>query len=81
MNKSKNFNNTSGITGVSFHKTNKKWRAYIENDGARKHLGYFESKEEAVQARQKGEETYFKECRAQNIYNISNSSNITINNN
>ena len=43
-------------------------------------LGYFESKEEAIEARNKAEETYFKEFRAQNIYNISNSSNITINN-
>ena len=42
-------------------------------------LGYFETKEEAIQTRQNAEETYFKDYRVQNI-NISNSSNITINN-
>ena len=44
-------------------------------------LGYFETKEGAMEARSKAEETYFKEFRAQNIYNISNSTvNININN-
>jgi hypothetical protein len=45
-----------------------------------KEEGVEEAKEEAIEARSKAEETYFKEFRAQNIYNISNSSNITINN-
>ena len=80
MNRSKCSNNTSGTTGVNFHKTNNKWRARITKDGARKNLGSFDSKEEAIEARNKAEEKYFKEFRAQNIYNISNSSNITINN-
>ena len=73
-------NNTSGTTGVDFHKNNNKWRARIIKNRTQINLGYFESKEEAIEARNKAEEKYFKEFRAQNIYNISNSSNITINN-
>ena len=81
MNKSRQSNNTSGAIGVSFRKDRNKWRATIQKDGKLIHLGYFETKEGAIEARSKAEETYFKEFRAQNIYNISNSSNITINNN
>jgi D-Tyr-tRNAtyr deacylase len=80
MNKSIQSNNTSGVIGVRFNKTKNKWIADIKKDGKSKHLGSFKTKEEAILARQKAEETYFKEFRAQNIYNISNSSNITINN-
>ena len=80
MNKSIQSNNTSGIVGVYFCKDKNKWRAVIKKDRNPIHLGYFETKEEAIEARSKAEETYFKEFRAQNIYNISNSSNITINN-
>ena len=80
MNKTIQSNNTSGIVGVYFCKDRNKWRAVIKKDRNPIHLGYFETKEEAIEARSKAEETYFKEFRAQNIYNISNSSNITINN-
>jgi hypothetical protein len=80
MNKSRQSNNTSGIVGVYFCKDRNKWRAVIKKDRNPIHLGYFETKEEAIEARSKAEEKYFKEFRAQNIYNISNSSNITINN-
>ncbi len=66
--------------GVNFHKRDKKWRAQITKDGKNIHLGSFETKEEAIEARNKAEEKYFKEFRTQNIYNISNSINITINN-
>lgn len=37
-------NNTSGATGVCWHKGQQKWRAYI----GRKHLGSFENKDEAI---------------------------------
>lgn len=36
-------NNTSGFRGVSYFKTNKKWRARIGIKGKQKHLGYFDS--------------------------------------
>ena len=37
----------SGIKGVSWHKQNSKWVARIKIDGKYKHLGQFETKEEA----------------------------------
>lgn len=50
--------NTSGVTGVSWRGNRKKWRAYIVINGKQKMLGYFDTKEEAVAARKKGEEMY-----------------------
>jgi hypothetical protein len=49
-NRSVNANNTSGLTGASFHKRTKKWTARIGVDGGRKHLGYFASAQEASAA-------------------------------
>ncbi len=43
-------NNTSGVKGVDFHKG--KWRALINNNGKKYHLGCFENIEDAVKARQ-----------------------------
>lgn len=41
---------TSGITGVTWDKVNKKWYAHAHSlDGKMKNLGRFESKEEAAQ--------------------------------
>ena len=42
---------TSGVTGVSWVKRNKKWLAYINHDGRRHRLGLYESKESAIAAR------------------------------
>lgn len=44
-------NNTSGYKGVSFNKASGKFVAYITRNGKRCHLGYHESIEQAVQAR------------------------------
>lgn len=45
--------NTSGLRGVSWHKRDKIWQAYI-NDGTKKiMLGYFNTKKEAALARDK----------------------------
>ena len=43
--------NKSGVVGVHYHKGNVKWVAYISVTNTRKHIGYFDSIEEAVQAR------------------------------
>lgn len=43
-------NNSSGYKGVSFHKHTKKWRATIGYEGKHKHIGYFDSVEEAAKA-------------------------------
>lgn len=42
--------NTSGFKGVSFHKGDKKWRATIRMQGRTKHLGNFDTPEEAFAA-------------------------------
>lgn len=40
--------NTSGYKGVSWHKNLSKWRAYIMIENKQKHLGLFDTKEEAA---------------------------------
>jgi HNH endonuclease/NUMOD4 motif len=59
QNKSKHKNNTSGVTGVSFY--NGKWKAQICIDYTTIQLGSYFIKEDAIRARQKGEERYFGE--------------------
>ncbi len=44
-------NNTSGAIGVSWHKSNKRWRAYVKVRGKIHHLGLFATAEEASAAR------------------------------
>jgi len=46
-------NNTSGAHGVSLHKQAGKWRARISVDNKEISLGLFETKEQAILARQK----------------------------
>lgn len=51
-------NNSSGITGVSFETKNNKFRAYLNVDGRRKYLGYYQNLEDAINARRKAEQKY-----------------------
>lgn len=51
----------SNFKGVSYCKTNKKWRAYITIDGIFNSLGYYKSKEEAILSRIEADLHYFKE--------------------
>ena len=54
--------NTSGVIGVNWHKRTQMWRAYISiMQGKHKHLGYFNTIEEAVEARAKAVNKYFGE--------------------
>jgi hypothetical protein len=39
----------SGLIGASWHTKSNKWRAAIQIDGKKKHLGYFDTPEEAHQ--------------------------------
>ena len=44
---------TSGVTGVTFSTQTNSWRAYITIDKRQVHLGFFDTKEEALEARTK----------------------------
>lgn len=50
--------NTSGRKGVYLHKATGKWQASIRAGDKLKHLGIFEKFEDAVKARENGEEKY-----------------------
>lgn len=52
-------NNTSGISGVNWHKRHEKWAARISKNNKRIHLGYFETKEEAIAVRKEAELKYW----------------------
>ena len=63
MNTSKRSDNSSGVTGVYWDKQNNKWIASIQVNGKQIHLGYFKTKEGAVEARRQAEIEYFGEYR------------------
>jgi hypothetical protein len=50
--------NRKRARGYSWHKQNKKWRAAIRINGKKKHLGYFESEQDAREAYLKAKEIY-----------------------
>lgn len=58
--------NTSGVRGVSYNSSLKKWQASIGFQGKRITLGRFNTKEEAVKARKDAEEKYYKPCWEKN---------------
>lgn len=53
-------NNTSGVKGVCFVKSRKKWLASISIEGKQIQLGRFDKFEDAVEARKKAENKYYK---------------------
>lgn len=48
--------NRSGVRGVQLATSNNKWRATITIDTKTKHLGYFDNKKDAIEARRKAEQ-------------------------
>ena len=58
-------NNTSNITGVSWNNRDQKWMAYIQVNGRRKYLGYYDIFDDAIITRLKGEKEYYKEFAPQ----------------
>jgi len=50
-NQARQKNNTSGVTGVVWRKDRAKWQSSIKVNWRRKHLGYFDSFDDAVAAR------------------------------
>ena len=57
-NKSVSSKSTTGVTGVDFSKAHKKYRARIRVDGELIHLGYFDTLEEAAEARRQADRKY-----------------------
>lgn len=57
-------NNTSGVTGVRWHKHLCKWQAIIARNGRRYHLGAFTDKNDAITARRAAERVYHGEFAA-----------------
>ncbi len=57
-NKRRYKNSTSGTTGVNWFAPSRKWRAIIQANGMRKHLGYFEDINDAINARKQAEKEY-----------------------
>lgn len=55
-----NKNNTSGVKGVYWIKSQQKWGAYIDIQKERKYLGCYTDIESAKRSRKEAEEKYFK---------------------
>ena len=55
--------NSSGYKGITFHKKSNKWHAYININGKRQNLGFFEKIEDAINARVKKAEELFGEFK------------------
>ena len=60
LERKKQSNNTSGTKGVHWDKSSRKWRASIQFQGKQHHLGRFDNKQDAINAREEAEEKYFK---------------------
>lgn len=66
MNRGLQVNNTSGVTGVYWHKRDKVWESYITINKKSIYLGRFTNFEDAVRARKAAEEKYFGEFSYEN---------------
>ena len=61
--------NTSGYTGVKFENKTNKWKAQISLNNNRYHLGTFDTKEDAIIARNKAEIEIHKEFNGEIVRN------------
>lgn len=65
MNRSMRDDNSSGVIGVSWKKSNQKWVSYICVDGKQIYIGIFDNKNDAIIERLKAEIKYFGEFAPQ----------------
>lgn len=63
QNRSLASNNTSGSVGVSWDKKSNAWKSYIKINQKMIHLGFFDDKNDAIQARKNAELKYFGDNR------------------
>ena len=64
MNKGLTKSNTSGYTGIYWHKARNKWQVSIKVNYKSIFLGYYTDLEEAIKVRKEAEEKYFGEYRS-----------------
>ena len=64
-------NNTSGVTGVTWHKYEEKWIVRITVNGVRHLLGRYKNFEDAVNARKEAENKYYGEFSYDNSQNYN----------
>lgn len=60
-NRSRQYNNKSGCTGVCFDNTTQKWRARITVDNKVVYLGYYKRLDDAIRVRKEAEVRYYGE--------------------
>ena len=76
-NKIKSSKNTSGVTGVCWDSSKKKWLAQIGINHKNIHLGRFTNFEDAVKARKDAEKKYFGEWSYDNSMKLYNTSDVS----
>lgn len=69
-------NNSSGVTGITWHKASKKWRVRIVINNQEIYLGIYDDFEEAVKVRREAEEKYFGEWSYSNSQKMNNNLSI-----
>ncbi len=69
MNKKKQSNNTSGVTGVYYDNKYNRWYSVINYNKNVLHLGHYNKFDDAVKARKEAEEKYFGEYSYDNSMN------------
>jgi hypothetical protein len=83
MNSKLSSRNTSNFKGVSYHKQRNKWMAYIDINGKKQNLGYFDKIEDAINARvKKAKEVYgeyMNSCEKEVVININIPVNTKVN--
>ena len=67
INRKKQVNNTSKVTGVNFDKHTNKWLVRIHINGKEKNMGLYKDFDEAVKVRKEQEEIHYKEFRAVHV--------------
>lgn len=58
--KDANINNKTGVRGVCYITSRHKYKAYLSYNKKFYHLGYYDNINDAIKARKKAEDEYFK---------------------
>lgn len=61
MNSSMRSDNSSGVTGIVWDQSRKRWRVRVHHNGKETHLGRYKSKDDAIGARASAEAKFYGE--------------------